>query len=133
MKVSNMKQSRYISKADLPEPPLGMTLTIDSVQQENVASPDQAQELKFTIKFMELPKSFVMNITNAESIASILQNDETDMWRGGKVEMYYEPNIMMGPKKVGGIRIRPSNQSQAVAGQQHPVTQGQPFNDDIPL
>jgi len=133
MKVSNMKQSRYIAKADLPEPPLGMTLTIDTVQQENVASPDQAQELKYTVKFAELPKSFVMNITNAESIASILGNDETDQWRGGKVEMYYEPNIMMGPKKVGGIRIRPSSQSVPVTPQQNAVTPGQPFNDDIPL
>jgi len=43
--------------------------------------------------------------------------------------MYYDPNIMMGPKKVGGIRSRPSN----TAPQSADAAIDNAFDDDIPL
>ncbi len=138
MKVGNMKQSRFISKSDLPEPPYGMVVTIGLLNKENVASPDAPPELKYTLKFNELPKPFVLNMTNAESIALVLGSEETDHWVGGKIELYYDPNIMMGPKKTGGIRIRPpAGQAPSPAAPTVPgVATNVPapaFDDDIPL
>jgi len=130
MNVNNLKVSRYISKSDLPEPPYSMTLTIKGLGHENVAPADQKPEMKYTLNFFELPKPFVMNVTNGVMIAEILGDEETDNWTNGKVDMYYDPSIMMGPKKVGGIRFRPPQGS--TAPQQQQQQQAQEFDDDIP-
>lgn len=140
MKVSNMKQSRFLSKTDLPEPPYGVTLTIASMQKENVAPPEQQPEMKYTLKFFESVKPFVCNITNATAIGEFL-GDETDNWGQGKIELYYDPNVMMGPKRTGGIRVRqPQASAPAHSAPPQPVFE-QPshgygpipgFEDDIP-
>lgn len=124
-----MKTSRFISKSDLPAPPRGLPVTVQSLSQENVAPADQQPEMKYTVQFAELEKPFVLNITNANSIGTILNSEETDTWAGGKVEMYYDPNIMMGPKKVGGIRFRPC--SGATQSADKAIDNA--FDDDIPL
>ena len=134
MKIGDMKQSRFVSKTDLPPAPQGMLVTILGVGQENVALPDQPPEMKYTLKFQELQKPFVLNITNAEAIGMILGQDDTDNWDYGKVEIYYDPNIMMAGRKVGGIRFRAPVQQQQAQAQAAPAQQAQPaFDDDIPL
>jgi len=129
MNINEMKTSRFVTKSDLPSAPHGMEVTIQAVKCENVAASDQKPEMKYTLYFAELNKPFVLNITNATTIASLLGSEETNDWGDGKIELYYEPNIMMGPKKVGGIRIRPTRDHV----QPNVETPNSQFDDDIPL
>ncbi len=129
MNINDLKTSRFITKNDLPAAPHGAEATIQDVKMENAAAPDQKPDMKATVYFAEFNKPFVLNITNATTVASLMGSEETDDWKGGKIELYYDPNIMMGPKKVGGIRIRPTRDHV----QTDPTRPNNKFDDDIPL
>lgn len=130
MNINDMKTSRFISKTDLPAPPNGLIVTIRAIGQENVAMPDAQPEMKFTLMIKELPKPFVLNITNANAIGAIVGSEETDDWVGKQVEMYYDPTISMAGKIVGGIRMRVPNPQQSITAD---AAIDNAFDDDIPL
>lgn len=129
MNINDLKTSRFITKNDLPASPHGVEATIQAINMENAAPSDQKPDMKPIVYFAEFNKPFVLNITNATTIASLLGSEETDDWKDGKIELYYDPNIMMGPKKVGGIRIRPTRDHV----QTDPARPNNSFDDDIPL
>jgi hypothetical protein len=129
MNINDLKTSRFITKNDLPAAPHGVEVVIQSVSMENAAPSDQKPEMKPIVYFAEFNKPFVLNITNATTIASLLGSEETDDWKDGKIELYYDPNIMMGPKKVGGIRIRPTRDHVQVNAAQP----NNNFDNDVPL
>jgi len=97
MNINDLKTSRFITKNDLPASPHGAEATIQDVRMENAAPPEQKPDMKATVYFAEFNKPFVLNITNATTVASLMGSEETDDWKGGKIELYYDPNIMMGP------------------------------------
>jgi hypothetical protein len=47
----------------------------------------------------------VLNRTNGDSITEITGTDETDDWAGRAIVLYVDRNVMMGGKRVGGIRV----------------------------
>jgi len=125
MNINDMKTSRFVSKSDLPKPPYGLPVTIVGVGQEGIKNDRGETETKYTLAIKELDKPFVLNITNAGSIGALLGSDETNDWKGGKVEIYYDPTISMGGKIVGGMRIRMITPQTSMANNE--------FDDDIPL
>ena len=157
MNVNELKKSRFLSKHDLPVPPQGLAVTIENVTLENVAQEGQAVEMRGVMYCHGLPKPMILNTTNGTIISEFLGSEETDHWKGKLVEIYYDTNVMMGPKRTGGIRVRnpvpaqapmpqqpmpqqqqPQQQPLPSGPQQAPqYAQGQPnpqdFNDDIPM
>jgi len=103
MKISELKNSRFLTKEDCGD---GIVVTIDNTVEDNVATPDQPAEMKFTLGFEEDVKAMVLNSTNAQLIAKFLGSEETDDWQGKKVLLYHEENVSFGGKIVGGIRVR---------------------------
>lgn len=105
MKMSDIKQSKYLSKADLGD--AGKILvTIHSVTMANVAPKDQPAENKPIIKFVEGIKPMVCNATNFGSIIDFSGHDDSDNWGGVKMVIYFDPNIFYAGKKTGGLRVR---------------------------
>ena len=47
----------------------------------------------------------ILNKTNAIVIARIY-GKQTDAWLKKPIEVYHDPNVMLGREKVGGIRVR---------------------------
>jgi hypothetical protein len=112
----------------LPPPPSGLIVTITGITEENVAQENSPEELKWCVCFSENSKPFVLNQTNMALIGMVTGSDETDNWKGKKVEVYFDPSIMMKGKVTGGMRIRPPNNTQTAD-----QAINNAFNDDIPL
>lgn len=113
MHISGLKQSRFLTRADAGR---GILVTIREVFQENVAKEGVPEELRWCVAFQEQEKPMVLNSTNAQLIAQITKEEDTDNWTGHKVVLYDDPSISYGGKLVGGIRVRaPRNQPSATA------------------
>lgn len=106
--INDLKQSKYLTKADVTPPVLA---TIRSYEQVNVAKEGAEPEMRWALHFDELEKPFVVNSTNGQIIAAVTGSEDFDGWIGQKIVLYNDPNISFGGKLTGGIRCRaPRNQ-----------------------
>lgn len=108
-KVSELKDSKYIKKEDCP-----LSLTISHVEQENMAMEGEGEDLRWVLHFEETPKGLVMNITNGEIMAENFGDDEMNNWRGRRVDLYNDRNVVYRGKRTGGVRVKsiePSTES----------------------
>jgi len=103
MKIGTMKDSKYIKKEDVDN---GKTVTIVSLDQQDVSMENEPESLKWTMRVKEFDKGMVLNWTNIQLIAKALGTDETDEWVGKQIELYNDPNVSFGGKLIGGIRVR---------------------------
>ena len=103
MHISQLKESKFLKKEECGK---GILVTIDHLEQQNVAMSDQPEELKHCLVFREDVKPLVLNNTNAQLIASITGSDETDDWHGHQIVLYNDPTVTNRGKVTGGIRAR---------------------------
>ena len=112
MNVSELKQSKFLTKNDVIPPVL---VTMREVSPVNVAKEGVEPEMKFALHFVELEKPMVLNSTNGQIIAAITGSEETDAWVGKKIVLYNDPNVSFGGKLTGGIRCRAPKAGSVVA------------------
>jgi len=110
MKIDDLIPSKYLKQSDVPEDTL---VTVKELKKQNVAQQDEEAEYKYIIFFEEFPKGMVLNSTNIKRMGKALGND-TDMWIGGKVVLYVDPDVEYAGNVVGGLRIRASRKPSAV-------------------
>jgi hypothetical protein len=103
MNISQLRDSKFLKKEDCGK---GILLTIDRIEQTNVAMNDQPEELKHILCFQEDVKPMILNTTNATLIATVTGSDETDDWHGHQIVAYNDPTVMNRGKVTGGIRVR---------------------------
>lgn len=101
MKRNEAFPSTYLSKEDVATPILAH---IEDVSMATLKS-DDGDERKPVMHFREDLKGLILNNTNW-TICEDAYGDDTALWAGKAVELYHDPNIMYGKKRVGGIRIR---------------------------
>jgi hypothetical protein len=102
MKRSQAFPSQYVSKDDVMTP---VQAVIAGVTFERIKG-DNGEEDKPVIRFLNNhPKPLILNNTNWMAIEDAY-GDESDHWSGKPVELYFEPNVTFGNKRVGGVRIR---------------------------
>ena len=107
MKRSEAFPSTYLSKDDV-DPPI--TATIKDVYHVNLKG-DAGDETKTAMSFVE-PSVKPMIVNNANWMTcEDLYGEDSDGWAGHKVEIYKDPTIMFGGKRVGGVRVRKPAQS----------------------
>ena len=106
MKRNEAFPSTYLSKDDV-DPPI--TATIENVYHVNLKG-DAGDETKTAMSFVE-PNVKPMIVNNANWMTcEDLYGEDSDGWAGHKVEIYKDPTIMFGGKRVGGVRVRqPAN------------------------
>ena len=138
MKLSDLKNSRFLTKEDCDPPIL---VTVSHVDQQNVAPADQQAERKWCLHFKEAGvKPLVLNGTNGEIIGRITGSDDSDNWVGVQVVAYHDPNVEFRGKLVGGVRLRAPRPKPAAqtAPQSAPQPAPQPeattadFDDSVP-
>lgn len=130
MHVSQLKDSRFLKRADVGT---GALVTIRNLTQENVAKEGAEPEMKWVIHFDELDKPMVLNSTNANLIAQITRQDDTDNWSDHKVVLYDDPSISFGGKLVGGIRVRAPKGQAAKTGAKPVIKQEEENQDSEPF
>ncbi len=134
--IGQMTESKFLKRSDVGA---GKLLTIAQCVQMNVAKADEKAEMKWTLEFQETDKPMVLNKTNAELVAMISNERNSDNWGGVKVVLYDDPSISYGGKLVGGIRVRaPRGQASQRAPIAKPQANQLPDDegggeDDIPF
>ena len=64
---------------------------------------------QIVLHFKGTDKVLGLNVTNANFCADAFANPNSDEWIGRQIEVYADPNVMWGSKRVGGVRIRLPN------------------------
>lgn len=122
-RVSQAYPSKNLSAADLNEQDLIITIT----GVESQAFDDDATKL--VAYCQEVDKGFVLNKTNARTIAG-MYGDDTDDWIGKRITLYPTWVDFQG-KQTEAIRVRPKppreakKPAPAVAGKAKPMTQAE--------
>lgn len=101
MKRSEAFPSNFLGKDDVATP---IVVTIDGVHTETVKS-EGKDESKSVMTFRESIKPMILNLTNWMILEESYGQDSDD-WAGHPVELYHDPSVMFGGKRVGGVRVR---------------------------
>ena len=88
-----------------------MQATIDTVTMETLGQGLDA-EVKPVLHFSGDVKAMALNVSNS-TIIEEAYGPESDDWKGKIVELFRDPNVMMGSKRVGGLRVRIPNAKPA--------------------
>src|SRR5690606_19246814 len=99
--------SKYVRAADIKDSG-PQTVTITSVEEETVGQGEDKED-KPVLYTKELEQGIVLNRSNIRILAELLESEETDDWRGKRVEMFHDPSILFKGKRIGGIRFREAN------------------------
>ena len=102
--VSQMIQSKYLSKGDVPVPVIA-TIKGLSLERFNQAQRDGDKMEAWILWFVELPKGLKLNTTNIRVLEASF-GPESDAWVGKRVQVYVDPSIQMAGQAVGGIRLK---------------------------
>lgn len=97
MKIDKAFPSKFLKVADLNG--RRHVVTIDAVQMETVG-----KDNRLVAYFAGKQKGLTLNKTNARIIQEIAGTDETDDWRGVKIELYATKVEYQG-KRVDAIRV----------------------------
>ena len=80
-----------------------ITLTIAGFRMHKY---DDDPKPKCILNFEETEQELNLNSINADTIGDGLGTRFFDEWGGGKIVIYGDPNVRMGKKLVGGVRVR---------------------------
>ena len=101
--ASNVGNSRFFTREDVLS---GLTGTISGMTYENVAPPDKPEDLKWCANFREHTKMLTLNKARKNQIIHIAGGPTEEDWIGTNIEMFDDPSVEFGGKRVGGIRVR---------------------------
>src|ERR1022692_3281424 len=101
MNLNELFPSNYLTKEDVPSP---RVLVMSGVTRKEVWRKN-GKQMAVVLQFNGNVKPMVLNKTNARIIARIYGND-TAMWTNKPIEIYHDPNVMLGRERVGGLRVR---------------------------
>lgn len=99
MKLDQMFPSKYATGADLNGK--AHIMTIDGVFSEKMFTGQGGKaEDKFVLYFVGANKGVILSKTLASQIAAILGTDDTDNWKGQKIQIFPEAIWVAGEKKL---------------------------------
>jgi hypothetical protein len=108
-----------------------VTLTIAKVDLEDLQLRGTSKKKrKGVLSFKETPKKLVLCRENGETLKKLYGRD-ADEWIGKQVTIYPDPNVMFGPNKVGGTRIRAQMPKTTTKGKATPAGLTAPPDADI--
>lgn len=103
--------SKYLCHADLGGSDL--TLTIASIGKQDLVMKGGGKKVKPVLSFKDHPKEFVLNVTNAESIAH-MYGWKAEAWVGRRVT-FFPTKAKFGKEMVDAIRVREQAPRDAAA------------------
>ena len=84
-----------------------LIVTIKSVENKLVTSPDGKSETNPVMSFIENIKPLVLNSTNSKTISKILKTPYIEEWIGRKIQLYVQKNVKAFGDVVDAVRVRP--------------------------
>lgn len=109
--VNDLKNSKYLTKEDVSPDKL---VTISKYDECDVSMENQPTSMKWILYFDEFEKGLVLNNTNGQRIAYVMETTygitqmqgDFETWIGKKVVLYNDPMVEFAGKLVGGIRVK---------------------------
>ena len=95
--------AKYLKKEDIPSP---VNTSILWTKEEEVTAPGKGTETRLVLYFDGFKKGLVLNATNAQALEEITGTEDCDKWADIPIQVYVDPDVKYGGKKIGGIRIR---------------------------
>jgi hypothetical protein len=95
--------SQYLGAVDLGDRKI--RARIQKVRKAELTGQDGRKRTKFLVYFDAFDKPLVLNKTNKDALVSYL-GKVPGKWPGATIGLFVDPNVMMGGKKVGGVRLR---------------------------
>ncbi len=99
MNMNDLYPSKYLKAEDITQP---LLVTISGLAQEEVG---QSRDRRPVLYFSELAKGLILNKTVYIEIANHLGQEDTDNWRGGKIQLVRGMTQFQG-KPIACIRTR---------------------------
>ncbi len=89
--------------------PFGVPQVLTIKDWEVVEFKDQKTDIlqKKLALIVDDDQKLLLNKENTRTLIEMFGTQETDDWVGREIEVYYEPNVTFGGKRVGGVRVRP--------------------------
>lgn len=85
-----------------------LIVTIKSVENQLVTSPDGKKETEPVMTFMETGvKPLVLNKTNSKQIEKLLKTPYVEQWVGKKIQLYVQHGVKAFGDVVDAVRVRP--------------------------
>ena len=95
------------------------------VKEEKVPTPGKGTRTRAVAYFEGLSKGLVLNNSNGETLAEMTGTDDPNEWKDVALQLYVDPDVTFGKKKVGGIRI--CNRAPVPVPEQEPELTQDPF------
>ena len=95
--------AQYLKKEDLSDP---LDTELLWVKEEKVTTPGKGTHTRLVAYFEGLSKGLVLNTANCETLVEITGTDDPNEWKDVELQLYVDPDVTYGGKKIGGIRIR---------------------------
>lgn len=108
---------------------IGQSCPVVTIESCNIEEIGEEKDRKPVLHFVGKDKAMACNLTNAQAIEAIVGTDDMDAWVGHQVQLYVDPNVMYGGKKVKGLRVR-APQRPVPQKVQAPPPKPQPLPDD---
>jgi hypothetical protein len=105
-----LNTSRFFKQEDVADKPL--VLTIASIDKEEVEF-QAGKETGVVVRFKETERQVYAKTVLKSQLAELFPDSPASAV-GQKIELYRDPNVMMGPKKTGGLRFRAPTGASAV-------------------
>ena len=129
MDINAVFPSKYLKASDLQG--RECAVTIDSVTTEDVAGQGEPDDHKPILWFEKATKGFVLNKTNANTIAG-MYGPETDNWVGRTITLFPTQTDFQG-KQVACVRVRLPQAATVPVAARTPSNGEPPTGDDIPF
>jgi len=93
----------YLKKEDLSDP---VNTELLWVKEETVTTPGKDTTTRLVAYFEGLSKGLVLNTANCETLREMTGTVDPNEWKDVALQLYVDPDVTYGGKKIGGIRIR---------------------------
>src|SRR5215468_4335568 len=114
--------AKYLKKEDISS---AVNTSILWIKEEEVTAPGKGTETRLVLYLDGFKKGLVLNAANADALAEVAGTDDYEKWSDIPIELYVDPDVKYGGKKIGGIRIRKPTLVQVQA--QEPESVQNPF------
>ena len=108
-----MNASSYVSeyiKSEVVKVTGPMVCIVASVEEVRFEDKDtHVVEKKLAVTLIDEQK-VLLNKSNCQTLIELFKSANTDTWTGRRFELYHDPNVTFGGKRVGGLRVRAADE-----------------------
>lgn len=104
--------SKFLAKEDF-DPPVTVSIVrvaIEEVQGEGNTENKPILYITGPSSPVDTTRGIVLNGINWDTCVEITGMEDCDEWSGARIEIFHDPSVRYGSRKVGGIRIRQPSQ-----------------------